>query len=182
MNEFGHTPLHQAVIDQDLELVKNLIVSGTDLNSQDNFGSTPLLIAVCRHGMLEIPKTLIHAGANTNMPDHQGAPPLLASILKDDHEMTKLLLNAKADPNFNMESTSLLHIAAVDASTHIIELLLRHRADRRYKNSKGQTPIKYLKRKINKGSRSSDKLEQWNSNLDILEHYNFGLATKPAKR
>ncbi|CZB16028.1 hypothetical protein FLM9_681 [Candidatus Synechococcus spongiarum] len=49
-----------------LEIVKALIQAGTDLNSQDKYGKTALMVASSEN-QLEIVKALIQAGADLKL-------------------------------------------------------------------------------------------------------------------
>ena len=68
----------EAIIDNDLPKVKELIAAGTDVNFQNGYKMTALMTAA-RRGYLEIVKELVEAGADVN--------------LKDDYGMTALILS-----------------------------------------------------------------------------------------
>ena len=67
-----------AVIDNDLPKVKELIASGADMNLQNKCGETALILAT-KEGYFNIVKELVEAGADVN--------------LKDDYGMTALILS-----------------------------------------------------------------------------------------
>ena len=59
----------------DFDGVKNLIENGTDVNTQNKDGETPLHPA-CFNGHLDIVKLLIENGANINIANKEGKTPL----------------------------------------------------------------------------------------------------------
>ena len=65
-NEFSQTPLHLAVIEGHLEIVKYLIDKKADVNAQDRQGWTPIFCA-CSANHLEIIDILIDNGAQLNI-------------------------------------------------------------------------------------------------------------------
>ncbi len=74
--EGGLTPLHVAVQQGKLDLVKYLIASGLDVNARGEqgwaeAGSTPLHMAIRSHN-LQMVELLIRNGANPELPDRVG--------------------------------------------------------------------------------------------------------------
>jgi len=59
-NRFGMTPLHLAVLQGDVGVIKELIRQGADTNLQDSRGQTPLALASCE-GVVQV---LLAAGAD----------------------------------------------------------------------------------------------------------------------
>ena len=66
-NAGGETPLHQIVIQGDVEFAKLLIAKGAKVNTKDYAGWTPLHEA-CNHGFLQMAELLIKHGATVNHP------------------------------------------------------------------------------------------------------------------
>ena len=65
---FG-TPLYLAVVNGDLDLVRTLLASGADPNTEDDFGYRPLHRATNSSEGTEIVRLLLDAGADPNAPD-----------------------------------------------------------------------------------------------------------------
>lgn len=93
----GHTQIVQLLIDEDIT---------PTLNFTDQFGNTPLFMAVSGN-YIEIVKALLKAGADPNKPgDYREAtrwlaagskPPLVQAVSRGNLEIVKLLLGAGAD-------------------------------------------------------------------------------------
>ena len=87
-----------------LNLVRDLITLGANLDWQDNFGSTALHDCA-RSNRLEIARMLIDAGADVNIQNNHGYTPLhYCTYPNDSIELTQMLIDAGADktiPNNN---------------------------------------------------------------------------------
>lgn len=93
------TTIQTAVLTNNLEVVKQHIAAGTDLNVKDQMtGSTPLITAVV-FGKTAIVKTLIEANADLSIKNNDGATALHNAAFFGNVEMTQILMDAKADKN-----------------------------------------------------------------------------------
>lgn len=91
--------LQTAVMTGNLEVVKQHIAAGTDLNKKDQMsGSTPL-IAAATFDQKEIAKALIDAGADLSIKNNDGATPLHVAAFFCRVEIAQSLLDANADKN-----------------------------------------------------------------------------------
>ena len=84
------TSILHAVDLRNIEAVKKYITAGTDVNTKDAIGITPLLLAVSK-GQKEIVELLIAEGADVNAQMVGGVTPLDLSIMKDETEIADLL-------------------------------------------------------------------------------------------
>merc|ERR1712050_545219 len=75
INTAGMTALHQAVLDNNLTVVKILIGHGSEINQQDEDSWTPLH-AACANGAADIAKFLLEGGASRNILTDQGERPI----------------------------------------------------------------------------------------------------------
>jgi protein phosphatase 1 regulatory subunit 12A len=89
-NIYGLTALHQASIDNNLNMVKYLINQNANINYQDNEGWTPLHAAVYS-GNIQIVKYLLNIGAIVDICNNEGQLPIditedkdIISILEND--------------------------------------------------------------------------------------------------
>lgn len=77
-DDYGYTPLHEAVFKRDLITAAYLISKGADIKARSKKGCTPLHIAAA--GRPQITKLLIEAGADVNALDENGLSPLVYSL------------------------------------------------------------------------------------------------------
>lgn len=97
---------------------------------------TPLQWAVSRENE-EIAKYLISKGANVNICDHNGYAPIFLAIIKNNFDLTKLLIDKDADLDYKVPSKnedyggfSAIHFASIiDSAENIIQLLLDNDVD-----------------------------------------------------
>jgi hypothetical protein len=67
----GRTPLHDAVLNEETDLVVELIREGADITARDNHGRTALHLAAAL-AKEEVVRVLIGAGADVNALDNDG--------------------------------------------------------------------------------------------------------------
>ena len=129
-------PLHWAVLNGNLEKVKESIKSGVDVNSTyfRGHGKTALHLAKD----LEIVKLLIKQGANVNAKDRKGKTPL--HHLVNQLEIVKLLIKQGANVNAKDRKgkTPLHHLVN---QLEIAKLLIKQGANVNAKDEKGKTPL-----------------------------------------
>lgn len=77
--------IHQAVLKDDLKSVQQHIAAGTDLNTKDKNGWTPLHLAALR-GNLAIAQALVAGGADLNRPGMGGRTP--AALAREQGKIT----------------------------------------------------------------------------------------------
>eukprot|EP00111_Clytia_hemisphaerica_P024707 TCONS_00072807-protein len=125
----GETPLHLAILEENLEACKILIAKGADVNLAKLRGLTPLHLA-CVKDSVEIVKLLVREGARVTGTDEIREIPLHKAARNDKVEIVKFLL--ETDPSqVNIEDldkqTPLIESAAKN-NFAITELLLSHGA------------------------------------------------------
>ena len=135
-NSLLEVALDQRAEDTALVLIEN----GSDVNSTDNMGVTPLHTAVfwgLKHAVWE----LLDKGANPNAQDYTGRTALhRIPITKDDHvlECAFILLDHRADPNLqDREGKTPLHLAL---SVAFARILVEHGASMDVLDNGGKTP------------------------------------------
>ena len=125
----GDGPLAKAVDTGDVQAVRALIKSGTDVNAKSGDGSTPLLWAA-HTSNLDIARALVAARANVDAPNDFGVTPLLEASRNGDAAMVELLLRAGADPKkAHPEGETPLLSASRAGSGATVRLLLARGAD-----------------------------------------------------
>jgi len=137
----GYTPLMRAVVEQDVQRVKDLLnQQSVNVNSKDvRRSATALHYAIdSKQANLEIIDLLINNGANINACARDCETPLHLAILKKNSDIITLLLKERANPKIKMKykgkELNALDIAQELAKNEpeifkpIIELLIKHSA------------------------------------------------------
>jgi len=89
--------IHAAVLQGDLNAVKQHIEAGSDINVKEPMGgSTPLITAITFNNN-EIVKALIEGGADLHIQNNDGSTALHTAAFFCRKKMVQMLLNAKAD-------------------------------------------------------------------------------------
>ncbi|RLN43827.1 hypothetical protein BBJ28_00006075 [Nothophytophthora sp. Chile5] len=124
------TPLHLAVITEEVEIIQALLGAGAALDAIDVDGQTPLLQA-CLGGKLEIVRLLLLAGANPSHQNKQAHSPLhyLAAFCRDRHLLSDIIAGG-ADVNAkSMKLNTPMHFAAMNGNEVATQVLLAHGAN-----------------------------------------------------
>lgn len=136
-------PLHCASERGHLEVMRELVASGADIEARDCKGRTALHYAA-KHAAYEAGMVLIQAGADVSARDDSGATPLHQTLYeseKEPHDWALLLLRAGADVNAtNHEGQTPLHHVCEGWDYGAIELLLRWGADETIEDAEGNSP------------------------------------------
>ncbi|XP_038607034.1 ankyrin repeat and SOCS box protein 3 isoform X1 [Tachyglossus aculeatus] len=122
----GWNSLHQAVFQENMEMIKFLLEKGVNVECQDDFGITPLFVAA-QYGKLESLSLLIEYGANVNCQASDKATPLFIASQEGLQKCVEVLLAKGADPNLycNAEKWQLpIHAAAQMGHVKILDLLI----------------------------------------------------------
>ncbi|KAF1795133.1 Ankyrin repeat-containing domain [Phytophthora cactorum] len=113
------TPLHLAVITEEMDVIKELLAAGAMLDAVDADGQTPLLQA-CLGGQLQIVRLLLNAGANPAHQNKQAHSPLhyLSAFCRDRQLLRDIIANG-ADVNAkSMKLNTPMHFAAMNGNEH----------------------------------------------------------------
>uniref|UniRef100_A0A8C2M5I4 Protein phosphatase 1 regulatory subunit 12C n=1 Tax=Cricetulus griseus TaxID=10029 RepID=A0A8C2M5I4_CRIGR len=167
-NADGISALHQACIDENLEVVRFLVEQGATVNQADNEGWTPLHVAASC-GYLDIARYLLSHGANIAAVNSDGDLSLdlaesdaMEGLLKAEiarrgvdveaakraeeelllHD-TRCWLNGGAMPEARHPRTgaSALHVAAAKGYIEVMRLLLQAGYDTELRDGDGWTPL-----------------------------------------
>ncbi|XP_053871031.1 protein phosphatase 1 regulatory subunit 12C isoform X3 [Malaclemys terrapin pileata] len=167
-NADGISALHQACIDENLEVVQFLVENGADVNQADNEGWTPLHVAAsCSYK--EIAQYLLAHGAQVAAVNSDGEIPLdiaeddgmeallreeiakrgvdVAAAKREEEELmlqdTRQWLNAGHiyDTRHPKTGASALHVAAAKGYIEVMRLLLQAGYDPNVQDKDGWTPL-----------------------------------------
>ncbi|XP_013411085.1 ankyrin repeat domain-containing protein 17 [Lingula anatina] len=146
VNGYEFPPLHEAVRNNYLSIVKLLIERGADVNAIDHGGYTPLHHAACNKNRSEVIKMLKDSGANINAYDGQlRSTPLALAIRCGRHDNIKALIEAGCNVNDGIEgfySVTPLLLAINHNDAESVRLLLEAGADPDLQNhNTGKTPL-----------------------------------------
>ena len=106
--------LHEAVIKGNLEVVKQHIKAGSDLDIADPTGGSSPLITAATFGKTEIAIALIEGGADLNFRNNDGSTPLITAAFFCRIDIVKVLLEKGADKSLknNFGSTAYTSVSA----------------------------------------------------------------------
>ena len=135
--------LKEAVMHNDAESVRILLLFGADPNAADRDGVTPLFAAV-EKSFLAGAVHLLKYGADPNFcvsPDHE--TPLAASAMANKVNFSHLLLIYGGDPNHMTAKGDTLLISAINKKTpkKFIDLILDYGANPDAKSREGKTAL-----------------------------------------
>ena len=130
-----------------LEIAKILIDSRSDINRQDLYGNTALIVA--KNGHLEIVKALVDAGADLNMQDYSyGDTALMMAAFSGHIKIANLLILAAANLNAQGKygDTALIS-AASNGHLEIVKALISAGANINIINKSGETALDIAKKR-----------------------------------
>lgn len=132
-NGIGETAFHFLVVEDAHKPVQWLFARGSDINTTNDFGSTPLLEAAGL-GYVEMCRWLLANGADMRIKNQYDDTALSQAAQSEQRETLELLLaRLPSDEDINMYFDSLNVSVLFDRNGHIAELLqqrgLRIRAD-----------------------------------------------------
>ena len=89
--------IQTAIMSDNLEIVKQHIEAGTDINMKDQMSGATPLISAATFGKTAIAKALIDANADLSITNNDGATALHVAAFFCQVEIVQLLIDAKAD-------------------------------------------------------------------------------------
>lgn len=163
--QLGH--LLQALWNEDIARIKDLLGKGADPNAQTSCGTRPLLIAAKKRNP-EIIKILIENGAKVDGRDRNGLTPLMSAAAVGQAKNVEVLIHAGPDLNArdNKGFTALMW-ATMKGFPDVVEILLGHGADVKVKTTEGLTAQRLSQRIIADLKRSIGEAEKANDKEDI---------------
>ena len=123
----------------DVELVAGLVKAGTPVNSQNERGFTPLILAAY-HGHTEVARVLLTAGADACAGDSRGNTALMGAAFKGHVDIVELLLQQPCTVNqSNGVGQTALMFASLFGRNEVAEKLRQHGASAEQRDASGRT-------------------------------------------
>jgi ankyrin repeat protein len=135
------TPLHQAIVRQDLRLVEHFVQLGANLEIYHG-RSTPLATAVLTNNK-SIVELLITSGSNLNPTGFDVNYPLLSAVINNFLDIAAILLENGASVNRidTLSGDTLLHESILKNNILMTDLLIHYGANVNVTNYGGSTPL-----------------------------------------
>ncbi len=126
-----------------LESLENAIEQGHNVNAKDNFGSTPLSLAVLNNGNPELIHCLIKHGAEIDPISLDNTTPLLEAARFCNFPVIEALVQHGANVNIKdkANNTPLMLAAVYNRDPRIIEILIKNGADIQAIDEDGETAL-----------------------------------------
>ncbi|MHB1947688.1 MAG: ankyrin repeat domain-containing protein [Gammaproteobacteria bacterium] len=115
--------LADAIIQENVEQVRDSLRYGINLNEIDEYGFTPLIEAAIADNVA-IGRMLIHSGANVNLQDSVGGTALHWAVENNNLDFCRLLLENGANPNsYNLAGQPVLVMPLLRQQKELKKLL-----------------------------------------------------------
>ncbi len=138
-------PLHQSVLDGNIEFVKKF-ESLNDINKKDHNGDSALHIALMldkSEKRDDIIKILLEKGIDKNSPNKNGYLPISYAISHGNIDIVDLLIDDNNKKFKDIDGFTLLHFAASAGDFSLMDYLLKKNLDINSKNNEGETPLSW---------------------------------------
>lgn len=125
-DEFCQTALHLCVERNELDIARELIHCGADVNAKNRSGTTPLHLAVTL-GNIRFVQLLLDSKCSVDELNYHGETALIKSVVCNNLDIVKMLLNngASVERLRNSEPSVLLYLVQ-ENSEEILDYLLQH--------------------------------------------------------
>ncbi|KAI1639058.1 ankyrin repeat-containing domain protein [Biscogniauxia mediterranea] len=136
--------LREAITHHDLEIVRTLLLFGSDPNAPDRHGVSPL-VAALDESFLDAASLLLKYGADPNMAPAVGLDaPFALAVAKEDSDFIRLFLMYGGDVNHVMVEGETILTKAIQnkmCKKVLVDAILDYGADANCKNKEGKTPL-----------------------------------------
>jgi len=141
LDEYGQTPLMDAIVGQSPALVRVLLAKGANPNKA--FGKAALVWSIIAGNRDEIRWDMLRAGADAKEADRDGETPLYYAAYRDP-KFARALLEKGADPNAaDKQGVTPLMNAVGSRCPELVRLLLDAGARVNDADDRGMTPLMY---------------------------------------
>ncbi|KAI8909488.1 ankyrin repeat protein [Gorgonomyces haynaldii] len=142
--------LHEACRFGNMDICRELLKSGANINAKDKLGDTPLHIAAkagnIDKGNIPFCQFLLDSGAQINSKNSQGLTPLHSAIQTGQIPTAQFLIEKGADIKAKTDGGwTVLHLAAETGNLAACKLLIQLGADPNWRDGKKKTPMDHSK-------------------------------------
>lgn len=133
--------LHLASREGERKVILHLLEAGVNINTQDDDGKTPLLIAITNQ-QIPTARFLLRRSALQEIADKHGNTALFLAAAEGFHLVVRDILHSGGRPNLpNANGDTALCLAATYGHNSVVEVLLEYRANPDLANAFGDTPL-----------------------------------------
>lgn len=132
--------LSDAVKKRDSNRAIELIQEGADVNAPDGDRNTPIHLAA-EAGYLDLVKLLFNHGAKINFSNKSHEMPVSMAAEKRFADVVEFFIENCAPANTSIDRKGLIHFAAEQGNCHLIEVLIKHKANVNVQDKDGNTPL-----------------------------------------
>ncbi len=137
----GKTPLMKAVEDNNVELAKQLIKLGANVNLK-SINKTPMMIATEKGVKIEMVELLLKHGAKLERMDNFYVDPLGTAVRNKERKMIDFFLGTGLDINHSFkDSTTIMHAAAQTGDLSLFKYLIDRGGNPLQADQTGKTPF-----------------------------------------
>ena len=139
----GITALHVGASGADMAIVKQLVTAGANVHvTAGGAAITPLHMAAANPDSAVV-TTLLDAGASVDAVTNGGATPLALTVLSNNSDAARVLIEAGADVNITSpeDGLTMLHVAASKGVYGVAEVLIEAGAHLEATDATGRTPL-----------------------------------------
>lgn len=146
----GWMPIHQAVFDNNMAKLKQLITP-QNIDATTKAGLCALHMAIKKRNVT-LAKWLINQGADVDAQDKKGFSVLYYAVMQNQLKIAKILLDNEADPNLtNQIGNAPIHNIAYNNRFEMLELFMNYDTNFKLKNRYGMLPHQFAQKKGNTG-------------------------------
>lgn len=143
---FETDKLIEAIVSDDYESAKLILIKGHDPNPVDNYRRTPIILAAMA-GKADLVELLAENKANLDAKDEAGGSALHYTAARGYVDVAELLIELGADVDIeNRQGMTPLLKAAANGQFDIVQLLLSRNADTNHNDYTGRSALMWAQR------------------------------------